>query len=83
MGPCLWNKCQNFDQQHKERKDICNNCDRFNLGAKQDLAKRLPPTSADRIRAMSNEELAEYLVNHRRFDYPNSCLEWLESEVTE
>lgn len=34
-------------------------------------------TNADRIRAMSDEELAEYLVYHNPYSTESNCLKWL------
>ena len=34
-------------------------------------------TNADRIRAMTDEELAEYLVYHNPYSTEKHCLEWL------
>ena len=47
-----------------------------------------PRTNADRIRSMSDEELAKYLVNFKNtfgeeYEGEISCLEWLQSEVEE
>jgi hypothetical protein len=43
-------------------------------------------TNADKIRAMSDEELAEYLVNFKNkfgeeYEGKMSCLDWLQSEA--
>ena len=38
-------------------------------------------TYADNIRAMSDEELAFYLVNHPRWSDEKACIEWLKEEV--
>ena len=35
-------------------------------------------TNADRIRAMSDEELAEYLVYHNPYSTIDHCLGWLQ-----
>ena len=52
-----------------------------------------PKTNADRIRAMSDEELAEFLIDHHRYPckYCSGCplecsdglMQWLKSEVKE
>lgn len=34
-------------------------------------------TNGDRIRAMSDEELAEYLVYHNPYHTESNCLKWL------
>ena len=43
-------------------------------------------TNADRIRSMTDEELAQFLVNFKNtfgeeYEGEASCLEWLQSEV--
>lgn len=51
-------------------------CDEFN---KQLLTQ--PPTNADRIREMSDEELAEFLstkLNDDFYDWPDLTLQWLQ-----
>jgi hypothetical protein len=40
--------------------------------------KPLPMTNADRIRAMTDEELAEYLVYHNPYSTEQNCLKWLQ-----
>lgn len=45
-----------------------------------------PRTNADRIRSMSDEELAEFLVNFKNtygdeYEGEMSCLDWLKSEA--
>ena len=40
-------------------------------------------TNADRIRAMSDEELAEYITFHKYFSTPKSCLDWLTQPAQE
>lgn len=45
-----------------------------------------PQTNADRIRSMSDEELAEFLVNFKNtfgeeYEGGMSCLDWLQSEA--
>ena len=42
-----------------------------------------PMTNADRIRQMSDEELAFYIVNHPMWSDTKACLGWLKQEVTE
>lgn len=47
-----------------------------------------PQTNADRIRAMIDEELAEFLIGFvntfgEEYEGTLSCLEWLKSEVKE
>lgn len=43
-------------------------------------------TNADRIRSMTDEELAEFLINFKNtfgeeYEGETSCLDWLQSEV--
>lgn len=52
--------------------------------------KRKKPTNADRIRSMSDEELAEFLVTVETYGYHDQSVsgtlemfEWLQSEVEE
>ena len=50
------------------------------------LFKRVRQTNADKIRNMSDEELAEYLVNFKNtfgeeYEGEASCLDWLQSEA--
>lgn len=45
-----------------------------------------PKTQADKIRAMSDEELAEFLINFKNtfgeeYEGEMSCLDWLQSEA--
>lgn len=56
----------------EQRKGICRTCN--GSGAK-------PFTNADRIRAMSDEELSEYLVYHNPYHTENNCLKWLQQEA--
>lgn len=47
-----------------------------------------PITNVDRIRQMTNEELAQFLVNFKNtfgeeYEGEMSCLEWLRKEVEE
>lgn len=51
---------------------------------KEEYVKRI--TNADRIRSMSDEELAEFLVNFKNtygdeYEGEMSCLDWLKSEA--
>lgn len=41
------------------------------------IADQKTMTNADRIRAMSDEELAEYLVYHNPYHTESNCLKWL------
>ncbi len=38
-------------------------------------------TNADRIRTMTNEELAFYIVNHPMWSDESACVAWLKSQV--
>lgn len=40
-----------------------------------------PITNADRIRQMSDEELAFYIVNHPMWSDTDACTAWLKSKV--
>lgn len=40
-------------------------------------------TNADRIRSMSDEELAEYLVYHNPYHTESNCLKWLKQPAEE
>lgn len=40
-----------------------------------------PQTNADRIRAMTDEELAFYIVNHPMWSDESACVAWLKSPV--
>ena len=40
-------------------------------------------TNADRIRAMSDDELAEYLVYHNPYSTISNCLKWLQQPAKE
>lgn len=57
--------------------DAENRCPLMPDDALPDEPYKPPMTNADRIRTMSDEELAEYIVNHRRFDLTKTCLNWL------
>ena len=43
--------------------------------------QNIPQTHADRIRAMSDEELAAYLVYHNPYSTEEFCLKWLRQPV--
>lgn len=55
-----------------------------------DRYERKPTTNADRIRAMSDEELAEFLAEHQKIgdveehgdEYRQLWLDWLKQEVS-
>lgn len=42
-----------------------------------------PMTNADRIRVMTDEELAFYIVNHPMWSDESACVVWLKSPVEE
>lgn len=44
-------------------------------------AKPPKQTNADRIRAMTDEEMAFYIVNHPKWFDEQTCLSWLKLEV--
>ena len=51
-------------------------------GSHKNCFVQKPKTNADRIRAMSDEELAVYLCNNRGFfDVKSEVLYWLKQEV--
>lgn len=45
--------------------------------------KRKPITNADRIRSMTDEELAFYIVNHPKWTDESACVSWLKEEASE
>ena len=65
----------------------CRRCKRYSK--KYDCAECKPDykiTNADRIRSMSDKELAKFLVTFRNtfgdeYEGEMSCLDWLQSEV--
>ena len=49
------------------------------------MGEKKPKTNADRIRSMTDEELAEFLVNFKNtygeeYEGEQSCLEWLQKD---
>lgn len=42
-----------------------------------------PMTNADRIRAMTDKELAEYLVYHNPYSTITNCMNWLQQPAKE
>lgn len=40
-------------------------------------------TNADRIRSMTDEELAFYIVNHPKWTDESACVNWLKEEAKE
>ena len=65
----------------------CKGCKKYSHNADcKECEPDYKPTNADRIRAMSDEELAEFLVNFKNtfgeeYEGEMSCLEWLQSEA--
>lgn len=51
----------------------CENC--------KDYHSRSKRTQGDRIRAMTDEELAFYIVNHPMWTDEQACVDWLKQEV--
>lgn len=45
--------------------------------------EKLVVTNADRIRAMTDEELAFYIVNHPMWSDESACVAWLKEPITE
>ena len=43
--------------------------------------KQARQTNADRIRSMSDEELAFYIVNHPKWSDESACLSWLKERA--
>ncbi len=77
--------CQNDPVTHMQQKEICGVCE-----METEVAKR-KMTNADRIRSMSDEELAKWLVRVEvqilrvqpmleRFALEKDWLEWLQKE---
>jgi len=76
--------CKYYDQPSFEMKEFCWECLR-----REELYtrwERKPITNADRIRAMADEELAEYLYiktcedGYPQFTSRNDWLDWLKQE---
>ena len=75
-------ECANYDHKNLKHSKVCLNCvtEHYKDGTESDPSnwRALPQTNADRIRAMSDEELAKHLVDigwdchlcaeHRRLD---------------
>lgn len=62
----------------QRQKPICNSCMNYHFYR--------PMTNAQKIRSMTDEELAEFLINFKNtfgeeYEGEMSCLEWLQSEV--
>lgn len=67
---CAW--CKHFDND--DNKNVCGKCKDMN---RFKIARQ---TQADRIRAMSNDELAEWISDERECSY-ELTLNWLKQEV--
>lgn len=84
-------KCENCGNEHievvsKEIGYVCGQCGRNTVK----MEEMQPKTNADRIRAMSDEELAEFLVTVETHGYHDQSVsgtlemfDWLQSEVEE
>lgn len=64
---------QEMDEQLELMEALSENCE-------------VKMTNADKIRAMTDEELAEYLVNFKNifgeeYEGEMSCLDWLQKEI--
>lgn len=68
------NNCKHKELEHKFDKWPCMDC--------CDGDRCDPPTNADRIRAMTDEELAEYLTDVSRDDMISCIQEWFAQECT-
>lgn len=73
------------NQLAEEYKDDIQTIDVSELLGESEQVKQ---TNADRLRAMSDEELAEFLINFKNtfgeeYEGEMSCIEWLQSEVEE
>lgn len=42
-----------------------------------------PKTNADKLRSMTDEELAFYIVNHPKWTDESACVNWLKEEASE
>ena len=60
-----------------EKFEIYDHGELYCVGIVCDINKP-KPTNADRIRAMTDEELAEYLVYHNPYSTEQNCLKWLQ-----
>ena len=64
--------CANYDRTKMEHTDVCSNCVTAYVGNERQEPsnwKAMPQTKADRIRAMSDEELAGVLMKFRSDGY--------------
>jgi hypothetical protein len=67
--------------QQSEKFYIFEGEDLYCVGIVIDNNKPKPMTNADRIRAMSDKELSEYLVYHNPYHTESNCLKWLQQPV--
>lgn len=81
-------KCENCGSEHIHviTKEIGYSC--LKCGRNTVRLNEMHRTNADRIRSMSDEELAEFLINVETLGYNDSSvsgklemIEWLQSEV--
>lgn len=61
----------------------CNVACRYCTFTQESTCQHNHQTNADRIRAMSDEELAEYLVYHNPYHTESNCLKWLQQPAEE
>ena len=62
----------------------CRKCMKFVWCAENEecgLFEPKPQTNADRIRSMTDEELAFYIVNHPMWTDEQACVDWLKEEA--
>lgn len=66
-----------------DRCDICMSCLLDYDGIPCRKNRTVEPTNADRIRAMTDEELAFYIVNYPKWSDESACASWLKQEVND
>jgi hypothetical protein len=70
-------ECANYDHKNLKHTKACGNCvtEHYKDGTESDPSnwRALPQTNADRIRAMSDEELARFLADKLENEYILSC----------
>ena len=57
--------------------------DRVSKAERELVRKMQRQTNADRIRSMTDEELAFYIVNHPMWTDEFACVNWLKEEAKE
>lgn len=72
-------KC--FSCERKDVSPLCGICG-VGMNGEREHYKRKPITNADRIRAMTDEELAFYIVNHPMWSDESACVAWLKEPIT-